>query len=627
VLAGLLNEPSNDEELPYPQVGDYELIRKIGEGGMGVVYWARHVRDGTDAAIKFAKAEPFGCSAGRARFQNEIKLTCKLRHRNITRVFESGWHDGRQYYVMELLEETLEDPCNYEKYGSPSAAAELILKVARAVQYAHAQEVYHCDLKPANILFDGQGEPHVSDFGLALSAGTPSAKSVDVFQLGVLLHWLLKGGKPAERRPESAPPPVWAPTLEWALETICHRALQADTVLTYTSVAELAGELERAARGGTIRDENRPIRRAVRWIHRHRLISLLGVELALSLLCIPLMVSAMLVELRPPLRELIRFSAKAQAGSVVNELRDAFGAVERMAQDPAVQELVTLNDLKTPPDALTRHRGKFDNVFVFDRLGIFQARSTQPERFDARPDYAFRDYFRCAEQLSRVMDRSGSAVCIGRVYRSTTDRHLKLGISAPLHSADQRFIGVVQASIDARESFGGLQMKCGQGECVSALIGPRDRDASDVPLPKALAVLAHPSLKPPLVQPYQERRLAPGIVAEICRKLDCQPDPREPLALPRREPIVVDDFEDPVTHQKLVAALAPVGRTGLIVLVATPHSALDRIVESIGRAAGLLVGLALTLGLLAMGSVLSAPHVRRWYRLERGHRIRRSSNG
>jgi eukaryotic-like serine/threonine-protein kinase len=636
---------AGDRERVAERVGDYVLREKIGEGGMGEIYLATHAQTGMLVAVKFARAAVLATPEGAALFRNEINTTSRLDHPNIARVFPSTQETGLRYFVMQLFEGgTLQDRQNWARHRTPRLAVELMLQIAAGVQHAHAHGVLHCDLKPSNILFDTEGVPHVSDFGLArilegvgitpspaLPGGTPGWQSPeqaagqtgsatsDVFQLGVMLHWLVEGElpRPSDDGPARLP---WAPNLECAVEDICRSALAGRPEARYQTVAQFADDLEHALGNLPLRDEaDRPLRRLVRWAHRQKLVAALLVSFACLLAALPFVLDSVLVQARGWIRQQNQFAARAQALAVRNQLQVDAASLEKAALDQQVHALLGSHDPSRAPPALVRYQAGFDSLFVYSPNGDFEARSPLPQPFDADANYLFRDYHRCAIALGRrlvnvaAQASAGIPVCVSRVFRSSVDDNLKVSLGAPLID-EGRVTGVITGSIQARDRFGGLEMRCGPGQCMTALLGPRDHDDAHAALPQTLVVLAHPSLKLPWVNPTDpkdERHLDAASVKRICRELRCEADLAEPFGDPEHAPIIVDDLEEPVTRQHSVVALAPIGRTGLIVMVATPDAAVQEIRSAVRWTAWLFLWIPPLAGLSLLACVLLGPQLLR----------------
>src|SRR5262249_8866041 len=144
----------------------YEVQRRLGSGGMGVVYLARQVALNRLVALKVMRPHSAGHEL-RERFRAEARPVARLEHPNIVRVHDSGAHEDQLYFAPEYVA----GGCLAEKLsGGPwpaRQAAELVACLADAVEHAHQQGIVHRDLKPANVLLTEQGEPKVADFGLS----------------------------------------------------------------------------------------------------------------------------------------------------------------------------------------------------------------------------------------------------------------------------------------------------------------------------------------------------------------------------------------------------------------------------------------------------------------------------
>ena len=208
----------------FADFGDYELLEVIGRGGQGVVYRARQKSLNRTVALKVIGLGHWATDAHLKRFRREAEAAASLDHPGIVPIYEVGERDGSCYFSMKLVEGgQLDEVAKREPMPIRQAAAELIAKVARTVHYAHEHNILHRDIKPGNILLDGEGEPHLTDFGLARLVetestvtrtmevlGTPSymapeqavgnnaavSRATDVYGLGAVLYQLLTGQPP-----------------------------------------------------------------------------------------------------------------------------------------------------------------------------------------------------------------------------------------------------------------------------------------------------------------------------------------------------------------------------------------------------------------------------------------------
>jgi hypothetical protein len=306
--------------------GDYELIEEIARGGMGVVWKARQLSLNRLVAVKMILAGQLASDAEVQRFHAEAEAAANLDHPNILPIYEVGAHEGQHYFSMKLVEGGSLAGNRIQDSGARSQKAgggirqdvEILVKVCRAVHFAHQRGILHRDLKPANILLDREQTPYVTDFGLAKRiesdsaltqsgaiVGTPSymapeqarsekqlSTAVDVYSLGAILYELLTGQPPfkaatqldtilqvIEREPTD--PRQLIPKADRDLSVIAMKCLEKDPAKRYGSAEALAEELERWLRGEPI--EARPagiVEQLLKRVKRHPTQTLLIAVLA-----------------------------------------------------------------------------------------------------------------------------------------------------------------------------------------------------------------------------------------------------------------------------------------------------------------------------------------------------------
>src|SRR5207245_7509727 len=165
--AATLSSSGPSERPPPTLPDDYEMVRELGHGGMGVVYLVRQKSLGRQVAVKVLR--PGEATFGRVvqRFLEEARHLARLRHANIVSIHEIGQAGDEPYFTMDYVEgEPLSALLARERL-SPSRVLALWKQAAGGVEYAHAQGIIHRDLKPGNILIDRQGRAYVTDFGLS----------------------------------------------------------------------------------------------------------------------------------------------------------------------------------------------------------------------------------------------------------------------------------------------------------------------------------------------------------------------------------------------------------------------------------------------------------------------------
>jgi serine/threonine-protein kinase len=293
---------------PAPAAG-YEILGELGRGGMGVVYKARQIGLNRVVALKMVLSGAHASQHQLDRFRTEAEAVARLHHPHIVQIYEVGERDGLPYFSLEYLDGgSLSDQIKREPQA-PDRAAKVAVQLARGVQYAHAHGIVHRDLKPANILFDADGVPKITDFGLAKKleagasgqtqsgtiVGTPSymapeqargevrelGPAADIYSLGAILYELLTGRPPFHgatlletleqvRTQEPVPPRQLVPKVPRDLETIALKCLQKEPAKRYPSAQVMADDLARFLAGQPILA--RPVgtvERFVRWCKRN----------------------------------------------------------------------------------------------------------------------------------------------------------------------------------------------------------------------------------------------------------------------------------------------------------------------------------------------------------------------
>jgi serine/threonine-protein kinase len=292
-----------------PSLPGYEILRELGRGGMGIVYWAWQSGARRLVAVKMMLAGDYGSPQQRARFRIEAEAVGRLQHTNIVSIYEVGEEGNRPYLSMEYVGGgSLAD----KLAGTPlpaRAAAELVETLARAMDYAHQRGIVHRDLTPTNVLLTTEGVPKISDFGLAKLTvgggdmrtqtgsvlGTPSymapeqaegrtgdiGPSTDVYALGAILYEMLTGRPPFRaatpletlqqvRGQEPVSLRRLQPKVPLDLETICLKCLSKEPPKRYATAKELADDVRRYLQEEPIQARRTSLpERAWRWCRRN----------------------------------------------------------------------------------------------------------------------------------------------------------------------------------------------------------------------------------------------------------------------------------------------------------------------------------------------------------------------
>ena len=217
-VAGVLQTQKDRRGAKVRKVGPYEIIEKVGAGGMGAVYRARDTRTGKHVALKILPQRLAADDRYLKRFSQEAEMAGQLDHENIVKGLGSGRDGGLHYFAMEFVNgENIQDMIVRVGRFPEETALMIILPVARALDHAHEHGLVHQDIKPENIIMDPKGVIKLLDLGLARRAddltkstlGTPlyiSPEHVagdrpldirsDIYSLGVTLYHMVTGSPP-----------------------------------------------------------------------------------------------------------------------------------------------------------------------------------------------------------------------------------------------------------------------------------------------------------------------------------------------------------------------------------------------------------------------------------------------
>ena len=357
-------------ELPELPGSDFRLLRKIGGGGMGVVFEARQLSLDRRVAVKLLASSLVSNAARRAQFEREARLVATLRHPGIVKVIAAGQSAGTCYYAMELIDGERLD--RHAFTDDLRVLADVGLQAARALAYAHAHQVMHRDIKPSNLLLDRNGVVHIADFGLACALedgrdaidrpgaqnGTlrymPAERLIhgissflgDQYALGATLYELIarhpilaeRSSARLFRRICTAPVPPLS-CAEPDLAAIVNKCVAYDPRDRYPSMDDLAEDLRRFLDHEPVLAAPTPARRRLAlWVRRKPLVAALSAFAAVSALCAVCALAVGYLRTADALRRAERNAALAGAA-----LSGVFRSVEN--QSPSRRDTQLLSEL------------------------------------------------------------------------------------------------------------------------------------------------------------------------------------------------------------------------------------------------------------------------------------------
>ncbi len=490
--------PSEFEDLTS---AGYEVRRLLGRGGMGIVYEAHQNSLNRSVALKLIRSGSFASESELLRFQREAEAVAQLDHPHIVPIYEVVQRHGRHFFSMKLISGTSLDQRLCEFAADPRAAARLVATIAEAIHHAHQRGILHRDLKPANILLDENGEPHVTDFGLAKRIdgdselthsrtliGTPSymapeqttrgrgqvSTATDVYGLGTILYALLAGRAPfvgttlvdtldMVRTQYPEPPSRLNPRVPHDLEVICRKCLEKEPDRRYPSAMALSEDLLRWVRGEPIlaRPVSLPVRAAM-WCRRN---PALAATTALAALTLTVGFATVTWKWREAVRERARSDAVIELLTQRLFLRvdSEFNSQNR---NPTARDLLdstasTLGGwLDGQRDIEAQVRGAIGGAYLsLDQFKLAEEQLRQAIDLDAQVNgQGGRTGLRATNLLSTLLDRTGRA-SEGEplLRRNLADSQRVLGPDEPI-------------SLDAAERLGSVLWHLGRRKEAEAVL-------------------------------------------------------------------------------------------------------------------------------------------------------------
>jgi serine/threonine-protein kinase len=441
--------------------GDYELLREIGRGGMGVVYVARQRNLNRIVAVKMLLAGRLADGSFIERFRAEASAGAGLQHPNIVAVHEVGVQDGQDYFSMDYVEGQNLAQAVGQHPLTPARAAGYVALIAKAIHHAHERGILHRDLKPSNVLVDANDQPRVTDFGLARrldsessltltgqvlgspnfippeqagATGSKVGRPSDVYALGGILYYLLTARAPFQGESleatlhqvlhtEPVSPRLLNPEVPRDLETICLKCLHKAANQRYQTAYELAEELGRFLHGEPI--HARPVGQAERlWRWARRKPAMASLIIALHLIAVAGL-SGVLWEWRRAEKEKEAAQAEAitstQIAKFLEDMLESVGPSAAKGRDTALMREVLENtvtrmskDLTNQPKVEIKLRAVIAETY--HELGLYQQmESLAQENLQLARSRLAHDRIYVAEALRQLGD---ATMHLGNLERS-----------------------------------------------------------------------------------------------------------------------------------------------------------------------------------------------------------------
>jgi eukaryotic-like serine/threonine-protein kinase len=264
---------------PGQRIGDYEVVAKLGAGGLGVVYEVQHLISQRREAMKILLPDQSGTTEMVERFRREVQTLATLNHPNIAGLHNAFYHDNQLVMVMELIEGVTLRDWRVKSGASLAQALDMAAQMLRALVYAHGLGVVHRDIKPSNIMITRGGEVKLLDFGIAIAqgpgdltragyllgspqymspeqvSGSRATPRSDLYSVGVTLYEFLTGQLPtggtsvyeimmAHMHQIPTPPHEIAPAIPVPLSLAIMRALAKDPADRFPSAADFLNAIE-----------------------------------------------------------------------------------------------------------------------------------------------------------------------------------------------------------------------------------------------------------------------------------------------------------------------------------------------------------------------------------------------